>query len=364
MPAESQISHPKSQTTRRVRWGVIGSGGIARRRTIPEGIVPSTNAQLVAVFDLNRTANAEVAKQFGATATASVEELLRCDLDAVYIATPPNVHCEQTLACARAGKHVLCEKPLGLTVADAEAMVAACAQANVRLGTAFMMRFQAQHQEALRFIREGALGQPVFARAQLSCWYPPMPDAWRQNPALGGGGSLIDMGGHCLDLLEMFFGPVTAVSCFTNRTVHSYAAEDSAVVSLQFANGALGVVDAFFCVPDEASRNRLELYGSRGSILAQGTIGQGAQGEMSAFLKDGVEGYDARQARTASGGLPINSPPINPYQAEIEQFSQVILDGREPANNAVLGLQSQRLLAACYESARTGKILPIPCSPS
>ena len=235
-------------------------------------------------------------------------------------------------------------------------MVAACAQAGVRLGTAFMMRFHAQHQAALRLIREGALGQPVFARAQLSCWYPPMPGAWRQDPALGGGGSLMDMGGHCLDLLEMFFGPVRSVSCLTNRTVHSYASEDSAVVSLQFANGALGVVDAFFCMPDEASQNRLELYGSRGSILAHGTIGQGAQGEMTAFLKDGVEGYDARQARTAGGGLPINPPPINPYRAEIEEFSQAILEHREPANNAALGLQSQRILAACYESARTGQV--------
>lgn len=348
---------------RKIKWGVIGSGGIARRRTIPEGIVPAANAELVACFDVNLTANAEVAKQFGATAAASVEELLCCDLDAVYIATPPNVHREQALACARAGKHVFCEKPLGLTVADAEAMAAACVQANVQLGTAFMMRFQAQHREALRLIREGALGQPVFARAQLSCWYPPMPGAWRQNPALSGGGSLIDMGGHCLDLLEMFFGPVCSVSCFTNRTVHSYASEDSAVVNLRFANGALGVVDAFFCMPDAASQNRLELYGSLGSILAQGTIGQDAQGEMTALLQQGVGGYDARQARTADGGTRMNPPPVNPYRAEIEEFSQAILDGREPSNHAALGVQSQRLLAACYESARTGSAVRFPFIP-
>ena len=187
----------------RIKWAVLGCGGIARRRTIPEGIVPARNAAIVAVHDLNPQANAEVARQFEAQAAASVEELLRCDADAVYIATPPNVHCEQTLACARAGKHVLCEKPLGLTVAEAGAMMSACAQAGVRLGTAFMMRFHAQHQAALRLIRDGQLGQPVFARAQLSCWYPPLPGAWRQDPATGGGGSLMDMGGHCLDLLAL-----------------------------------------------------------------------------------------------------------------------------------------------------------------
>ena len=347
---------------RKINWGVIGSGGIAKRRTIPEGLVPATNAQLVAVFDVNATANSEVARHFNARAVANVEELLRCDLDAVYIATPPQVHREQTLACAQAGKHVLCEKPLGLTVADAEAMIDACAKAGVRLGTAFMMRFQAQHQAALKLIRDGRLGQPVFARAQLSCWYPEMPGAWRQDPALGGGGSLMDMGGHCIDLLEMFFGPVQTVSCFINRTVHRYPSEDSAVASLRFANGALGGVDAFFCLPDEASQNRLELYGSLGSILAQGTIGQGAAGEMIACLKKDDTGYDAQQARGAKGGAAITAAPQNTYRAEIEEFSQAILDDREPSNHAALGLHSQRVLAACYESSRTGRAIALRSS--
>lgn len=348
---------------RMVKWGVIGSGGIARRRTIPEGILPAENARLVAVWGGNPAVNLEVARQFGVAAASRLEELLAADLDAVYVASPPMVHREQVLACARAGKHVLCEKPLGLTVADAEAMAAACTEAGVQLGTAFMMRFHAQHQAALQLIREGRLGQPVFARAQLSCWYPPIPGAWRQDPARGGGGSLMDMGGHCLDLLEMFFGPVCAVSCFTNRTVHDYPSEDSAVATLQFANGALGVVDACFCVPDEASQNRLELYGSLGSVLAQGTIGQSAQGEMTAFLQQGVGGYDAQQTRAAGGGVPITPTPVNTYRAEIEEFSQAILDDREPSNHAGLGLQSQRLLAACYESARTGQAANVEARP-
>jgi predicted dehydrogenase len=344
---------------KRIRWGVLGSGGIARRRTIPEGLVPATNAQLVAVYDLDPKANEQAARAFKAHAAGSVDELLHSGVDAVYVATPPRAHRAQTIACARAGKHVLCEKPLGLTVPEAEAMLAACQDAGVLLGTAFMMRFHAQHQAALRLIREGRLGQPVFARAQLSCWYPPLPGAWRQDPATGGGGSLMDMGGHCLDLLEMFFGPVRAVSCITNRTVHGYASEDSAVATLFFANGALGVVDAFFCIPDGSSQNVLELYGSAGSILAKGTIGQAAQGEMLAYLKEGAWGYDAQQARAAGAGVPINPAPVNTYRAEIEEFSQAILEGRAPSNNAALGLQSQKVLAACYASARTGQAVEL-----
>jgi predicted dehydrogenase len=344
--------------SRRIRWGVIGSGGIARRRTIPEGLVPATNAELVAVYDVQTSSNAEVAREFRARAVGSVSELLTSELDAVYIASPPAVHCEQALACAQAGKHVLCEKPLGMTVAEAERMIAGCRSAGVRLGTAFMMRFHAQHQAALRLVHEGRLGQPVLARAQLSCWYPPITGAWRQDPATGGGGSLIDMGGHCIDLLEMFFGRLKVVSCFVNRLVHSYASEDSAVATLQFDSGAIGVVDTFFCIPDQSSQNRLELYGSQGSILARGTIGQGDRGEMTAFLES-ASGYDAHQARVAGEGLVINPEPVNMYRAEIEEFSQAILDGREPAHDAQLGLQSQRVLTACYESAKTGRLVSL-----
>jgi predicted dehydrogenase len=342
-----------------IKWGVIGSGGIARRRTIPDGLIAAQNAQLIAVYDLDSTANAEVAREYKVPAAASVAELLGMGIDAVYIASPPAFHCAQALECSQAGKHVLCEKPLGLDLAEAEGMVAIFEEHQVRLGTAFMMRFHAQHQAALEFIQAGRLGQPVFARAQLSCWYPPITNAWRQDPRQGGGGALMDMGGHCIDLLEMFFGPVHTVSCFTSRTIQAYPVEDSAIASLKFVNGALGVVDTFFCLPDDASQNRLELYGSKGSILASGTIGQGDHGDMRAFHQDQACGYDARQNRNAGATVSLSPAPVNPYRAEIEEFSQAILENREPANHARLGLQSQRVLAAAYESARSGKAIPL-----
>ena len=174
----------------KIRWGVIASGGIARRRTIPEGILPARNAELVGVFGRNRRTNAEVAREFGAHAAASLEELLALDLDAVYVASPNQAPLEQTRLAAAAGKHVLCEKPLGLNVAEARRMRQFCRRAKVNLGTAFMMRFHSRHQAALRMVQSGELGQPVFARAQLSCWYPPLPGAWRQIPKRAGGGEI------------------------------------------------------------------------------------------------------------------------------------------------------------------------------
>jgi predicted dehydrogenase len=336
-------NHPMKQ---KIRWGVIGSGGIAKRRTIPEGILNANNAELAVVCSRDAKKNEETAKQFSAKAACTIEELLKADIEAVYIGTPVHQHLEQTRLAAAAGKHVFCEKPLGLTVAEAEAMITACRKAKVNLGTAFMMRYHSQHQAAKKLIVEGKLGKPVFARAQISFWYPPIPGAWRQNPAEGGGGALIDLAGHCLDLFEMFFGPITGVSCMVNRTIQDYASEDSGVILARFANGALATVDTFFCIPDNGSKNRLELYGSQGSILAQGTISQGAAGEMTAFL-EGV------------GETKIAPAPVNMYRAEIEDFSQALLDGRDTTESAQAGLRSQKLLAACYESAHNGREISV-----
>jgi len=106
--------------SKKIKWAVIGSGGIARRRTIPEGFIPSRNAHLVSVYGTNAKTNKEVAKEFNAIACDSLDALLKTDIEAVYIASPVHAHLQQVLACAKAGKHVLCEKPLGLNVAEAE----------------------------------------------------------------------------------------------------------------------------------------------------------------------------------------------------------------------------------------------------
>ncbi len=343
----------------KVKWGVWGSCGIAKRRTIPEGLKKASNAKLKVIFDVAADANRALAEEFKVRAAASPEELLTKDVQAVYIATPAFLHYEQVMAAIKAGKHVLCEKPLGMDNRQAEEMVAAAAKQGVQLGCAFMMRFQSQHQAALEIIRQGKLGKPVYGRAQLSCWYPPIAGSWRQIQSQGGGGSLMDMGGHCIDLLEMFFGDVVKVSCFINHAVHNYQTEDAATATLFFGNGAMATVDTFFCIPDVASKNSLELYGSGGSILATGTIGQGKAGKMTAYLSDPNAIYDAQQARAAAAGMAIKPKPVNMYRAEIEAFSQAILDGKPSPIDAVIGLRSQKILTACYESAKSGRIVDV-----
>jgi predicted dehydrogenase len=356
----------------KTKWGVLGSGGIARRRTIPEGIAAAANAELVAVYDVSGEANRAVAAQFGARACDTEKALLETDCDIVYVATPAYLHCDQVVRAAEAGKHVLCEKPLGMTIEEGRRMMQACRRNRVKLGTGFMMRFHAQHREALRLIREGRLGTPTLGRAQLSCWYPPIEGAWRQDPGLGGGGSLMDMGGHCIDLLEMFLGRARRVCCFTDNLVHGYESEDTAAVLLEFESGAKGVVDALFNVPDASSKNRLELCGSRGSILAEGTIGQGQAGVMTAYLEDAgrllevAAGYDAAQARDPedAGRLPaagraIEPVPVNMYRAEVKAFARAVLEDSDPPVSGEDGLWSQTVLTACYESAALGRAVDL-----
>ncbi len=343
----------------KIKWGVIGSGGIARRRTIPEGIIPSDLAELVAVYDINTAANESVASDFRVSASKSINELLDSDIDAVYVASPVNMHLSHVMECAREKKHVLCEKPLGLTVKEAEQMIDTCKKEGVLLCAGFMMRFHAQHELAKILIAEGKLGTPVYGRAQLSCWYPPIADSWRQDPVMGGGGSLVDMGSHCIDLLQWFFGDIREVSCFINNNVHPYKSEDSSVVTIYFENGALATVDAFFCIPDNSSKNVLELYGSKGSIIARGTIGQGESGQMIAYLEEDISDYDAQQARNNSDGMNIDPKPVNTYLGEIDEFCKAVRNGSIPRNNGNAGLQNMKIIEACYKSAETKRTVEI-----
>lgn len=345
-----------------VKWGVIGAGGIADRRTIPEGIVPAHNAELTAVMDIDKAIVKTVADKYDGVKSFTAEEDLvnDPDVEAVYIATPTCVHAKQTVVAAQAKKHVLCEKPMAMNLEECEEMIAACRENNVKLGLGYMMRFHAYHQQMKRMVEEGKLGNPVMGRAQLSCWYPPIEGAWRQKPELGGGGSLIDLGSHCIDVLEMMLGKVSEVYCSTASLIHAYQSEDTALVQLRFKSGAIGMVDACFNIPDASSKNALEIFGSRGSILARGTIGQMPDGDMSAFLEEDDKGYEAAQERDAvSGEMKIAPEPVNMYLAEIEHFSACIEKNEEPQISGEDGLWNLKIVLACYESAQSGKAVHV-----
>lgn len=343
-----------------IKWGVIGAGGIADRRTIPEGILGAEKAELVAVQDIDTARLQEIAAKHDVARHETEYELLADpNVEAVYVATPNHLHHGQVLAATAAGKHVLCEKPLALTLAECEEMVEACRDAGVKLGINFMMRFHACHSRIKQMIDAGELGTLVMGRAELTCWYPPIPGAFRQDPELGGGGAFADMGNHCVDLLEMLFGPTRRVNCFTGNLVHDYPVEDTAVALLEFESGAKGVVDALFNVPDAAARNALEVYGSRGSVVTFGTIGQGSAGSITTLLEKEDRGYDADQQREEAQSETIEPDPVNIYAAHINAFCEAIENDTEPPISGEDGIWSHKVLEACYESARTGETVEV-----
>ncbi len=345
---------------KQVGFGVIGAGGIALRRTIP-GMLRAKSCRLAAVMD--PVSIDRIAAQFGVRGYRKEADLLADPaVEAVYVASPVDCHARQIAAAAEAGKHVLCEKPLCLNLREAKQAVRACQKHGVFLQEGYMMKFHAAHVKIKELVDAGRLGKIVSMRAQLSCWYPRIKGAWRQDPKRGGGGSLIDMATHLYDLLEYFAGPVRRLVARTGSLVQDYRSEDASTTLLEFASGAQATVDCFFCVPDEASRTRLEIYGSQGAILTEGTIGQGTGGKVEGLFGLGDAAYDAAQKKDV---LPtfqrIPFKPVNPYTAECDYFARSILEGRPPElSGADSALHLMALVEKAYASARDGRVREVP----
>ena len=340
----------------KIKWGVIGCGGIAYRRTIP-GMMLSENSELVAVMDTNFEVANKVKDEFGAKyAFATVEEVLALkEIDAVYIATPVFCHKEQTMKAAKAGKHILLEKPMGLSVAESKEIADFCKAQGVKLGVGLMMRFSAYHQKMKELIAAGTLGDIVSMRGQLTCWYPEIPNNWRQDKARSGGGALMDMGIHCIDLLQYISGTrAKTVSCFAGNQTFAYSAEDSAALLMQMDNGATAFVDANFNIPDNAAKCRLEFYGTKGSILAEGTISQVESGKIELITSDDSAGYNAQQNRDEDDAVDVNVVTGNMYEKEISSFANAILNNTEPEITAEDAILVQTVVEQAYLASEEG----------
>jgi predicted dehydrogenase len=344
----------------KVNFGVIGAGGIARRKTIP-GMLRAKHCRLVAVMDPAGVDN--IAAAFKVPKAYDTEAGILADpkVEAVYIASPAHCHFNQIRMAAEAGKHILCEKPLTLNARQAREAVDTCRKKRVFLQEGYMMKFHGAHVEIKRILDSGRLGKVVYMRAQLSCWYPRMEGAWRQDPRLGGGGALIDMATHLYDLLEHFAGPVRRVAAVADTLVQEYKSDDASTTLLEFRSGAHATIDCFYCIPDEASRTRLEIYGSKGAILTEGTIGQSQKGKIEAFFSEAAAGYDAAQNKDVSRKFErIAYKPVNPYTEECDYFARCILEGRPPAvNDGKNAVHIMSLVEKAYASWKTKRFLPV-----
>lgn len=336
----------------KLRWGVIGAGGIADRRTIP-GMMLANNAELISVMEINTELSEKLKTKWNAKrAYTSAEELLADrEIDAVYIASPVVMHAAQAKAAADAGKQILIEKPLAMTADEGAAVIAYCESKGVKIAAGLMMRFGAYVQAMKQAVASGKIGKVVSGYSQFTCWYPDMPGNWRQSKKSGGGGAMMDMGVHCIDLMQYVTGsPVRQVAAFHDTLTFHYEVEDSSMVLLRLENGAQCVVQSNFNIPDQAAKWRLEFFGDQGRLAGENVIGQIDGGKLDALFCGKVGGYDAQQDAKEIAGEEIPVVFGNMYTREIESFGNSVLNGlplEAPASEAV---QVQRVMEAAYRS--------------
>jgi predicted dehydrogenase len=315
-----------------VRWGLIGCGDIAARR-VAAALREAPGSRLVAVSRRQADKAEEFARRFGADRWhASWEDLLRGDVDAVYIATPVALHARMAIAAAEAGKHVLCEKPMALDVEECDRMVHAAEANGVKLAVAYYRRFYPILRRLKDLLREGAIGAPVTAQADSFGPFDPGPDnprRWIVEKGQSGGGPMFDVGCHRLEVFLNLFGVVAEVRGVVARVALSRDVEDTAVAVLRFEQGPVATVRVTHAVAE--SRDTLEVYGRAGSIHVPN-----------------LNGPEMRIRANGSETVEQHPPPTNLHQPLVDQFVRAVRGAEAPVVDGRVGREVNRLLAEVF----------------
>lgn len=247
-----------------VTFALVGAGGIAQ--SYADAFKDHPDASLVAVADVRAEAAAAIAGKFGVPSFGSYQELLNNGprAEAVVICTPPNTHEEITTAFTAAEMHVLCEKPFTLTAAGARRMATAAEKAGVLLTMASKFRYVDDVTKARELITSGAVGEVVLFENAFTARVE-MGKRWNSNPAIAGGGVLIDNGTHSVDLMRYFLGPLAEVHCVEGKRIQHLPVEDTVRVFVRSAAGVMGSVDLSWSVNKELDWY-LNIYGSTGTV--------------------------------------------------------------------------------------------------
>jgi 1,5-anhydro-D-fructose reductase (1,5-anhydro-D-mannitol-forming) len=328
-----------------VHWGILGAGDIADRQMAP-AIRLARNHELAAVMcrTLDK-AKAFAQKHTVPRAYDQVEDLLSDNqVSAVYVATPPYLHAPNTIRAAERGKHVLCEKPMALNATEARSMIDACRANHAGLMVCHYQRFNARHQRIKTLLQAGAIGTVTAVRINFSDYYPAVSGNWRHNPSFSGGGPLLDLAPHCLDLLLYLCGPVLEVCAMTDVLASDSPVEDTATLLLRLANGAQAVVTTHWSTAnfDGNAFSRIELCGTKGSIMAAPLHAKDSAGFIRLATSNGIEDHSV--------------PPTNPrpHVALLEAFEGALAAGAKMPVSGEEGLAGLEIIQAAYESARSG----------
>jgi len=244
-----------------LNWIVIGIGDIATRRVIP-AIQTEPRSRLYGLV----TRDPAKAAPFGVRVWESLDEALTDrEVHAVYVGTPVFLHAPQTIRSLRAGKHVVCEKPMAMNEAEARTMLQAAEESGKTFGVAYYRRCYPKVQRAKQLLATGAIGKPVLAELTCHGWFDGTGDrSWLVDPAKAGGGPLFDIASHRIDVLNFLFGqPLLATGQLSN-VVHHYAVEDNATVMIEYAGGVRGIVDVRW--HSHVSRDECRIRGTDGEM--------------------------------------------------------------------------------------------------
>lgn len=329
-----------------IGWGIVGFGWVAESYMAPA--IRDAGHRLVAISDPDPAAQdraAALGVAIGVDADALAADPA---VEAVYVATPNHLHRPAVEAAARAGKPVLCEKPMAATLADALALANAVRRAGILYGTAFDQRHHPAHRAMRAAVAGGRIGTPTAVRIVYGCWVGrDWADAggrenWRIDAAKAGGGALIDLAPHGLDLVEFLLGePIVDVAALLQSRVQDYGPDDGAVLVGRTRSGVLASLHVAYNYPETLPRRRLEVSGSGGLLVAIDTMGQEAGGAVT--LTDARTGL--------ASPLPISDAAASPFTNQVAAFADAMRSPGASGFSLERDLHTMRLIDAAYGGA-------------
>jgi 1,5-anhydro-D-fructose reductase (1,5-anhydro-D-mannitol-forming) len=327
------------------RWGLIGASTIAKEWVI--GAIRATGGEIVSVMSTNAERGRAYADAQGiAKSVTTLADLVNDpEIDAVYISTTNELHRDQALAAARAGKHILCEKPLAMSLEDARGMVKAAQDAGVVMATNHHLRNAATHGAMRAAIKAGRIGQPRSARVFHAVYLPPHLQGWRLDKPEAGGGVILDITVHDADTLRFVLdaNPVEAIAFSQAGGMGKAGLEDAVMGVLRFENGVIAQFHDGFTT--KFAETGLEVHGTDGSLIGRNVMSQRAAGTVT--------------LRDANGEQELPLDHRNLYETALAAFHVAIAGKGQPSATGEDGVWSLAAGLAVVEAARTGRTVSI-----
>lgn len=329
---------------RKVRAAIVGCGMIADFHLA----ALRDNAEIVGVYDASKERREAFGKKYGIPVMDSEEALWESETELVSVCTPSGTHAGFAVAALRAGKHVAVEKPLALNVADCQKIIGEAKRARKLCAPISQLRFSETVRRVRAAVEEGKLGRLTLCGLSMKYYRAPeyfSDSSWRGTFAMDGGGALMNQGIHGIDLLRFLAGEPVEVQGSVATLLHRIEVEDTAVASLTFADGALGVIEGATSVRPGYPR-RIELCGTEGSILM----------EEDSVLRADLRGFECSKEQSAAGGC--QDPAAISTAGHMRQYANILaaIRGEEELfYTAEDAMKTVRLICAIYESSKTGE---------